>query len=169
MTLIRIRKDRHRYGRLPAGPSARAPLHPRPYGRGTAAHFGRIVGVGQAWAAIGILGGFAAAVLGIVFRELRGLRGEIGGLRGEMHTELGQVRGEIGELRGEMRDEFGQMRGEIGGLDQRLTGEIGRLGGELRGEIGGLRSDLSALSDRVATMDGKLDVVVGMAHTHSAA
>ena len=56
--------------------------------------------------------------------ELRNeLRGEIGGLRGEISRVREELRGEIGELRGEMNG----LRGEIGELRREIS--------ELRGEV----------------------------------
>lgn len=56
------------------------------------------MGVGQAWAAIGILGAFAVAVLGIIFTELRGIRGEIGGLRSDLSALSDRVSTMDGKL-----------------------------------------------------------------------
>jgi hypothetical protein len=50
-----------------------------------------------------------------------------------------------------------------------MRSEIGGLRTDMDAKIGGLSGDLAALSDKVATMDGKLDVVVRQAHTHTAA
>jgi hypothetical protein len=45
--------------------------------------------------------------------DLRGVRGEIGSLRGETRGEAGSIRGEVGSLRAEMNDGFAQLRGEM--------------------------------------------------------
>ncbi len=49
--------------------------------------------------------------------DLREIRTEIGGLRGEFHTEIGGLRGqfhtEIGGLRGQFHTEIGGLRGEF--------------------------------------------------------
>ena len=52
-------------------------------------------------------------------------------LRGELRGEIGGLHGEIGGLRGEMRAEIGGLRGELGGLRAELHREIGLVRSDL--------------------------------------
>jgi hypothetical protein len=72
-------------------------------------------------------------------RELGAVRGEIGALRDELHTEVGTVRNDIMGLRGELQAEIaglgGELRAEIVGLRGELRAGIVDLRGEMRAEI----------------------------------
>jgi hypothetical protein len=69
-----------------------------------------LVGVSaQIWTLIALLGGGQITIMIALFT----LRGELGGLRGE-------VRGEFGDLRDELREFRGEMRGDLTVIGHRL-------------------------------------------------
>ena len=82
-------------------------------------------------------------VLGILRlqKEISGLHGEIGGLRGEideLHGEMDGLRNEVNELRS--------------GMDE-LRGEIGRL----HSEVDGLRGEIRRLDTRMDEMSRRIE------------
>ena len=77
--------------------------------------------------------------LDVLEHDVADIKENVRELRREMRGEIGGLRGEIGDLRAEMRGEFGNLRGEIGDLRGEMRGEIG----DLRGEIGGLRDEMN--------------------------
>lgn len=47
-----------------------------------------------------------------------------------------------------------------------IKGEMEALRGEVKGDMGALRSEVHLLAERQAEMNGRLDLVAAMAHTH---
>ncbi|MGH9090466.1 MAG: hypothetical protein ACRDZR_03655 [Acidimicrobiales bacterium] len=82
-------------------------------------------------------------------RELRTeLKGDITGLRTELKADINGLRTEL--------------KADINGLRTELNGDTTGL----KGEIDGLRSEVHLLAERQAEMNGRLDLVAAMAHTH---
>ncbi len=96
--------------------------------------------------------------------DIKGLRGEMGELRGEM-TRLGAVRGEMAELRTELRGEMAdlrtELRGEMAELRTELKTEMADLRTELRGEMAELRAHVDAQLPRF--LWGNVPIMFGVA------
>ena len=95
-----------------------------------------------------------------------GLRGEIGGLRGDMSTLDSSLRNEIGGLRGDVNTLDSNLRGEIGGLHGELNTLDSSLRGELKATESGLRDEMQAgfkeLTSRVLNIGDRLSKVEGI-------
>jgi hypothetical protein len=59
-----------------------------------------------------------------------------------------------------------ELRTELKGDISELKGEIDGLRGEVKDDINSLRSEVHVLAERQAAMNGRLDLVAAMAHTH---
>lgn len=69
-------------------------------------------------------------------------------------------------LASELRTE---LRTEIGGLRTEFKDHLREMRTELKADVNGLRDEVHLLAQRQAEMNGRLDVVVSVAHTHSPA
>ena len=115
-----------------------------------------------------------AAMFGLLYLNLNGLRADIDGMRGEIGSLRSDMSGEIGSLRSDMSAEIGSLRSdmsaEIGSLRSDMSAEIGSLRSEMRGEIGSLRSEMRAQineinmvllghTDRLARIETHLEII----------
>jgi hypothetical protein len=80
---------------------------------------------------------------------------------GRRHLAV-ELRTEIGALRTELKGDLRELRTEF-------KGELHEMRTELKADVNGLRDEVHLLAERQAEMNGRLDVVVSMAHTHSSA
>jgi chromosome segregation ATPase len=119
--------------------------------------------------------------MGVVRRDLEGLRGDVtvlradvsacrtdvGALRAELHAEARGLKAEIGGLRTEMASEISGIKTEISGLRTETASEIGGLRTEMvsgisglrtemASDVGGLRTEMNAKFDQVLALVGQL-------------
>ena len=97
---------------------------------------------------IGILTvGVALAALNL--GTLRGLRTDIGAVRGELHGVREGLRSELHGVRNELRDELHGVRDE-------LRADVRELRDELHNARDGLRGDIHAVDERVRGLDNRM-------------
>ena len=103
---------------------------------------------------------------GVILTGLRGIRGEMRALRGELRGEMDQLRQ---EFRGEMDQLRQEFRGEMDQLRQELRSELS----ELRGELNEFRRDvemrLSTVERQQAKLEGLLEGLREAVTGHKAA
>lgn len=68
------------------------------------------------------------------------------------HDDIRGLRGEMAELRGEMNAFRSEMRGEMDAFRSEIRGEMAAFRSEVYGEIAALRHDMAVLNGRIITI-----------------
>ncbi|MCY3950788.1 MAG: hypothetical protein OXF61_16540 [Acidimicrobiaceae bacterium] len=93
-----------------------------------------------------------AAMFGLLYLNLNGLRADIDGMRGEIGSLRSDMSGEIGSLRSDMSAEIGSLRSD-------MSAEIGSLRSEMRAQINEINMVLLDHTDRLARIETHLEII----------
>jgi hypothetical protein len=94
-----------------------------------------------------IVQGFRQALQDILTPEVRELKAEVTGLRGETNANIGALKQEISALRVEMNAQIGALRQEMNANDGALKQEVNALRIEMNANDHALREEMNARTD----------------------